>query len=297
MSNEETTIRPIARLVESTAFNAFILISIVVAAVLIGVQTSRTLDESTRSLIAAIDWTIIIIFTLEALLKMLAHGRRFLRYFRDPWNVFDFLIVVVCYLPAVGPFAAVARLARILRAFRLISILPRLQMLVGAVLRSLPSMVYVGILLSVLFYIYAIIGTYIWRDVSPEHFGSLGESMMTLFAVVTLEGWTDVLRSVEDADATISGLALGDGFAALYFISFILLGTMIMLNLFIGVIVRSMEEVEAEEQRKARLRHVAETGQTTLIDDLNALDDQLDSLKQSVKALELRIQDERKVRE
>ena len=141
----------IKRLVESDWFHHGIVAVIVLAGIVAGLETSPAIMERHGALLLAMDKVILGIFVLEALVKMAAYGRRPWLYFADGWNVFDFLIVVVCLLPVGGPFAAVLRLARALRLLRLVSTLPKLQLLVGALLRSLSAMGYVGLLLVLLF--------------------------------------------------------------------------------------------------------------------------------------------------
>jgi voltage-gated sodium channel len=202
--------------------------------------------------------------------------------------VFDFTIVAVCFLPMDGQYAAVLRLARVLRVLRLVTTVPRLQLLVGALLKSIPSMVYVSVLLSILFYIYGVIGTFLFGKHDPVHFGSLGASMLSLFQTVTMEGWVDLMAIQLYGHDYVAGqpataVSTGHGPAAiLYFVSFILLGTMIMLNLFIGVIMKSMSEVEAENELADRAKHRKELGAITAADEIKRLERQVDALKESL---------------
>ncbi len=281
------------KLVCNLAFQRAILVTIVAAGVLVGLQTYETLEARFGDWFALLDAVIIGIFVLEAVLKMAAHGRRFDRYFRSPWNVFDFAIVVLCLAPINGEFAAVARLARVLRTLRLISTAPRLQVLTGALLKSIPSMFYVGMLLFLLFYVYAVMGVYLWRDNDPAHFGSLQASMLTLFRVVTLEDWTDVMYTQmlgSDVYATeIAANAVAPKASpivgALYFVSFVMIGTMIMLNLFIGVIMNSMHEAQAERERRLRAAHIAEFGAPTIADELAFVEHEVEALRDRLKEL------------
>lgn len=231
--------RLLQQLVASSIFRNAILATILAAGILIGLETSPELVASHGPLLHTLDKAILAIFTLEFLAKAGAHGRQPWRYFQDPWNSFDFLIVAICWIPTESAhIAAVLRLARVLRVLRLVSALPKLQLLVNALLKSLPSMFYVVLLLSIHFYVYAVVGVFAFRDDSPEAFSSLGTAFLTLFQVVTMEGWVDVMNAPRAAHPMGSPL---------YFISFILLGTMIMLNLFIGVIMNGM--TEAHEQQ------------------------------------------------
>lgn len=238
-------IRFAKQLVESRWFHSAIVAVIVLAGILAGLETSAAIVARHGPLLRLLDAAVLAIFIAEIVLKLVAHGRRPLDYFRDGWNVFDFLIVALCLLPVGGSFAAVLRLARVLRLLRLITALPRLQMLVGALFKSFSSMGYVGLLLGLMFYIYAIMGVHLFGAHDAAHFGTLPLASLTLFQIITLDNWSDVFHVAKAASPAAT---------AVYFVSFILLGTMIMLNLFIGVIMNSMSEMhdELDAQKKSR---------------------------------------------
>jgi voltage-gated sodium channel len=257
----------IKHLVEAKAFHHFTVAVIVVAGVVAGLETSPTIMARHGALLLGLDKVILGIFIVEALLKMAAHGRQPWRYFADTWNVFDFLIVVICLLPVGGPFAAVLRLARALRLLRLVSALPKLQLLVGALLKSLGAMGYVSLLLALLFYIYAVAGIHLFGTHDPKNFGSLPAAFLSLFRLVTLDNWADLFNGQLPHLPAVK--------VALYFVSFIILGTMIILNLFIGIIMNSMSEMHAEIAERDRARHERETGSATLENDLKSLEREL----------------------
>lgn len=275
------------RIVGARWFENAILGLIVLGAVVVGLETSRPLMERWGAVLHAIDRLVVLAFAVEALLKMASHGRHFWRYFRDPWNVFDFAIVVVCLLPMHAQFAAVLRLARVLRTLRLISTLPRLQLLVTALLKSAPSMVYVALLLGLHFYVYGVLGVFLWRDNDPVHFRDLPTALLTLFQVVTLEGWasvmyvqmygSDVYPYVNTTSLPVQPSASPIG-GAIYFVSFVLLGTMIMLNLFIGVIINGMSEAQASLARRAH------SAKDRLVQDLEEIEAKLKDVRESLKA-------------
>ena len=131
------------------------------------------------------DQVILWIFVVEIVIKMGAEGKQPWRYFADPWNVFDFIIVAVCFLPINAEYAAVLRLLRLLRVLKLVRALPRLQILVGALLKSIPSMGYVSLLLLMLFYVYACAAVILFGENDPVHFRNLPLAMLSLFRVVT----------------------------------------------------------------------------------------------------------------
>ena len=254
----------IKHIVESKAFHHFIVAVIVLAGVVAGLETSPALMAEHGALLHALDRIILGIFIVEAALKIAAHGRQPWRYFADGWNVFDFLIIVICVLPVGGPFAAVLRLARALRLLRLVSALPKLQLLVGALLKSLSARGYVSLLLGLLFYIYAVAGIHLFGAHDPKNFGSLPTAFLSLFRLVTLDNWADLFAAQM---AHVAGIKV-----AIYFVTFIIFGTMIIMNLFIGIIMNSMAEMHAEIAERDRAQHERETGAATLDDELRALE-------------------------
>ena len=272
--------RAIKRIVEANAFHHVIVGVIVLAGAVAGLETSPSIMSRHGSTLLALDRVILGVFVVEALLKISAQGRRPWRYFADGWNVFDFLIVVMCLLPAAGPFAAVLRLARALRLLRLVSALPKLQLLVGALLKSLSGMGYVSLLLALLFYIYAVAGTHLFGVNDPKHFGSLPAALLSLFRLVTLDNWTDLFAAQVAHVPPVK--------VAIYFVTFIVLGTMIILNLFIGIIMNSMSEMHAEIAERDRARHERETGAATLEDELKSLERQLKETQTRIVGLRRR---------
>ncbi|MBE0541875.1 MAG: ion transporter [Verrucomicrobia bacterium] len=267
-------------LVESRPFRAFIIVVILLGGVLAGLETSAMLRARHGALLQTLDAVVIGIFVVEIVLKLVAHGRRPLAFFRDGWNVFDFLIVVFCLLPVGGPFAAVLRLARVLRLLRLVSALPKLQLLVGALLKSLSAMGYVSLLLALLFYIYAVAGVHWFGQADKQDFGTLPAALFTLFRIVTLDNWGDIFnRAIEHVPAFK---------VALYFVTFIVFGTMIILNLFIGIVLNSMSEMHAEMEERDRARHAAEGGAATVEDELKLLERQARELQEQLAAVRRR---------
>ena len=261
-------------------FQRFIILTILLAGVLAGIETDAAMLANHGSVLRALDRLVLGIFIIECLLKIAACGARPWNYFRDGWNVFDFVIVVLCLLPMNSHFAVVLRLGRTLRLLRLVSALPKLQLLVGALIKSFSSMGYVGILLGLMFYIYAIAGVHLFGGHDKEHFGSLSRAFFTLFQTITLDDWKFLFASAQGSSPTI---------AAIYFVTFILLGTMIMLNLFIGIIMNSMQEMHVElDEYNAAKRQDAEKG--GLLADLTAIDQHLISLKADLTALRAKIE-------
>lgn len=273
-------------LVESGIFRYFILILILLSGVIVGLETYPEINNKYAGLFKVIDKVIIYIFVVEIFLKLISKGKRPWEYFQDPWNVFDFLIVAVCFIPVIDAhFVAVLRMARILRVFRIISIFPKLQILVNALLKSIPSMGYVVVLLFLVFYIYAVMGSFIFAERDPVHFGSLHLSMITLFKVLTLEGWTEILNiQIYGSTDTSAHSDLRDVsyWSLAYFISFILLGAMIIMNLFIGVIMNSMQESHEELEKNLLQKQMAESGTQGIVKNLEF---KIDELKKEMQKL------------
>ncbi len=297
-------IRQLGRFVDSAFFQYFILGVILAAAVVVGIETYPGVVKEHGDLLHFLDKLILWIFVAEAVLKMARHGKHFYRYFTDPWNVFDFLIVVVCFMPADTSYAAVLRLARIMRALRLMTAVPQLQLLVGALIKSIPSMGYVGILLALSFYVYAVMGVFLFRENDPFHFRDLQTASLSLFRVVTLEDWTDVMyinmfgsNNYDGYEGlNSSGIAAdhtkcpGPVVGAIYFVSFVMFGTMIMLNLFIGVILNSMDEAR-EDRLRERQQAQRESGQQRPLDSvIDDIEVQMEDMKSSLQNLRLRLE-------
>lgn len=286
------------KIIESKWFQNFIILVILSAGVVVGLETYPSVMQDYADVLHILDKLILFIFVVEIILKMGAKGSKPWEYFYDGWNVFDFLIVAVCFLPIGGAYIAVLRLARILRVFRLVTAMPKLQILVGALLKSIPSMGYVGLLLFLLFYIYAVLGTFMFGQNDPIHFGSLQASMMTLFKTITLEGWIDFMNiqvygsnvigyeEFPDIARTPSAHPIA---APIFFLSFILLGTMIMLNLFIGVIISGMEETNREEEIKELAKIRAEVHGLSLEDEINLVSEDINKINDNLKLLKRRL--------
>ncbi len=222
------------RVVESTWFQKFIIGVIVVNAIGLGLETIPFIQEAIGRFLWLVDHAALVIFFLEIAAKLLVYR---LAYFRDPWNVFDFTIVAIALLPVSGGLS-VMRALRILRAVRIISVVPAMRRVVEGLLHAIPSLGAVIALLAILFYICAVMATKLFGTEFDELFGNLGRSLFTLFQIMTLEGWTDgVVRPIMKVYP----------YAWLFFIPFILTVTFAVLNLFIAIIVNSMEEAAKDD--------------------------------------------------
>jgi voltage-gated sodium channel len=225
---------PLIRLLESPLLQRLIIGLILLNAVTLGLETSASLMAAYGPWIKAVDRSILVLFTLEVGAKLIAYRGRF---WREPWNLFDFAIVAVAWLPASGPFTVL----RVLRLLRLVSLVPKLRFIVEALLRAVPGIVSIFGLLLLVFYVFAVMATGLFGDTHPQWFGSLGASLYTLFQVMTLESWSmGIARPVIESHP----------YAWAFFIVFILVSTFTVLNLFIAIIVDAMQRIGGEQGDK-----------------------------------------------
>ncbi len=232
--------RACQRVIEYRWFEGFIIGLIIFNGIILGLETSELLARDYGGVFSFLNYLIISIFVLEAVIKITAVAPQWRKYFGDGWNVFDFTIVVLSLIPASGDLAMLARLARLLRVLRLISMIPELRLIVTTLIRSIPSMGNIMLLMSVIFYIYAVAGYHLFHVHDSQHWGSLGLAMLTLFRIVTLEDWTDVMYTAMELSP----------YAWIYFVSFVILGTFVIINLFIAVVLNNLDEAKMERLKE-----------------------------------------------
>lgn len=226
---------------EGEKFQKFIVGLIVLNSITIGIETSDSWMESYGRFFDDLDNIILGIFTLEILLKIYSFDFRF---FKDPWNLFDFGIVFISILPAAGSIS-VFRTLRILRTLRLIKNIPKLRIIIEALIKSIPSIGWVMLLLAVVFYIFAVLGTNLYGDAFPELFGTIGDSMFTLFQIMTLESWSSgIARPMMEVMP----------YAYAFFIPFILIATYTTLNIFIAIVVNTMNEMHQHDVKEEEVK-------------------------------------------
>jgi len=256
------------KIVSKKAFEHFIIALIILNGIVLGLETSPTVLAAYGDLLAWTNHIIIAVFVVEALLKITAVAPRFKLYFGDGWNLFDFTVVVLSLVPSTGEFAMIARLARLLRVARLISTIPELRLIVSTLVRSIPSMGHVLLLMSIIFYIYAVAGYHLFHEHDPTHWRNLGISLLTLFRVVTLEDWTDVMYKAMELHP----------FAWMYFVSFVVVGTFVVINLFIAVVINNLEEAKHEKLEELQ----APTSREEILHELRQTQDALTRLQQKL---------------
>lgn len=248
--------------VDQPGFQRFILALIVLNAITLGLETWPVAMAAAGGLIVALDRIALAIFTVEVALRLVAHGPRF---FRDAWSVFDFVVVAIALVPAAEGFA-VLRTLRVLRALRLISAVPRMRLVVEALLSAIPGISSIFALLLLIFYVAAVMATKLFGGIGPEWFGSIGRSFFTLFQIMTLEGWADIARE----------LMATTPWAWAFFVPFILVVTFTVLNLFIAVVVSAMQSRhDAELDRENQAAH----------DERGAILTEIRQLRREIEAL------------
>jgi voltage-gated sodium channel len=227
----------VATFLDQTWVTNFIIGVILFNAVLLGLETSDSAMAAAGPLILALDVVCLVIFVVEIGLKLFAQGRRF---FRNGWNLFDFVIVGIALVPATQGFS-VLRALRILRVLRVISATPRLRRVVEGFITALPGMGSVFLLMALIFYIGAVMATKLFGDAFPLWFGDLGRSAYSLFQIMTLESWSmGIVRPVMEVYP----------WAWAFFVPFIMVTTFAVVNLLVGLIVNSMQDAHAEESNE-----------------------------------------------
>ena len=230
--------RRIDSFVNATTFQNTIMALIMINAVVIGLDTYPGIRAEYGPLLSGIDQFIIWIFVVEITLRWISWSPRYM-FLANGWNLFDFLIISVALLPT-APYFSIIRIFRVLRVLRAFRFIPGMSHLIVALLKSLPSLGHILFLTLILFYVYAVIGTSLYSEGSPKFFGSLHISLLTLFQIATLEGWPDILTSISKTSPK----------AWIYMLSFILMGTFVVLNLVVGVIVNNLQMATQDPSEK-----------------------------------------------
>jgi voltage-gated sodium channel len=258
----------LAASIEAPHAQSLIIALILVNAVILGLETSPTVMANWGGLLMRLDQAILAVFVIELVIRLFAHGWRF---FRDPWSVFDFIVIAIALLPATGPFA-VLRALRVLRVLRLLTMVPNMRRVVGGLLAAIPGLASVFGILSIIFYVASVIATKLFGAQFPEWFGTLGSSAYTLFQVMTLESWSmGIARPVIEAFPQ----------AWIFFVLFILISTFTMLNLFIAVIVNA---IQAEHEVEIKDKNAAPTPEAALHEEIRAMRIELQELRHALES-------------
>ena len=257
-------------IVESRGFSATITTVILINAVTLGLETSPRAMAAAGPLLLALDTAALWIFTIELSLKLWVYRGRF---FGDAWNVFDLAIVAIAWVPTAGPLS-VLRALRIMRVLRLVSIVPQMRNVVGALLKALPGMGSIVAVLALIFYVAAVMATKLFGEAFPEFFGNIGASMYSLFQIMTLESWSmGIVRPVMEVYPG----------AWMFFVPFIIATTFTVLNLFIALMVNSMQSLHAETSESMREQAaIAHDERVALTRQVEALTDEVRRMRRAL---------------
>jgi voltage-gated sodium channel len=243
------------RAIEGQRTQNWLVLLIVINAAVLGLETSAAISARWGDLLVVTDRLILAIFVVEIGVRLVVHR---LAFFRDPWSVFDFIVVGIALLPASGPLA-VLRAIRVLRVMRLISVVPSMRRVASGLLAAIPGLGAVIGIIVVILYVSSVISTKLFGEHFPQWFGTLGESAFTLFQIMTLESWAmGIVRPVMEVYP----------YAWIFFVLFILVSTFTMLNLFIAVVVNAMH---AEHQREVGEERAEDSDHTSLRSEISEL--------------------------
>lgn len=261
------------RIADSGLFQGFILSVIVANAVTLGIET-YDVSSGLRSLLSTLDDVFLGIFVVEMTIRVAAFGKRPDRFFRDGWNAFDFVVVAAAFAPGLRENATLLRLVRLLRVVRLATVLPDLRILVRALVRSIPPIVSLVVLTIMIMYVYGMVGWILFHEQDPENWGDIGQAMLSTFTMLTLENWPALLDA---------GLEIHP-WSWIFFVSYVLLASFLVINILIAIIINSMEEVhtaEREEERAERLAALdaGDGDAVTVAERLAALRSAIDELE------------------
>jgi len=232
----------LARLVDSDRFNGVIAAVIVANAVVLGLETYPGVRAAHASTLQLLNDAFYAVFVAELVLRFASYGRRPQDFFRSGWNVFDLVIIGSAAIPAIRAQAQLLRLLRLARIVRLVRFLPDARILMLTVVKSIPSLFSMVVLTVVLLFVYGMIGWSIYGEALPDSWGTIGRSMLTLFILLTLENFPAYLAEAEQVSP----------YAPVFFVSYVLLASFIVINLLIGIVIGSMEKAHQHEAERTR---------------------------------------------
>ena len=251
MQSKHSALQTLVKIRSNKIFEMSVIAVIIGSALLIGAKTFQ-LSELTEKIVGWLDIAVTVFFLIELSVRFLADDNK-RSFFKDPWNIFDTLVVLISLIPiGHADTALIARLVRVFRVLRMISIIPELRMLLNSLLKALPQLGYVLLLMFIIFYVYAAVGATLFSRINPDLWGDVAVSMLTLFRVMTFEDWTDVMYET----MTVYSLSWT------YYLSFIFLTAFAFLNMVIGIVVNVMNDEHARIQKE----EAAEANEPTLQD-------------------------------
>jgi len=253
-----------ARFANASWFNNLIIGLIIINAIVLGLDTYPQLSIYSP-IFNLVNNIVLFAFVVEAIAKIISVAPLFSKYFLNPWDLFDFIVTVVSFIPAIGPMITIVRLVRLLRIVRIVRKFDNLRVIIEALIKSLSSMAIVFMLLLLLLYVYGIMGVHLFRGVDPQFWGTLGSSIITLFTIATLTNW----------DVRLVNTLSAHPFAWVYFFSFVIIAAMILINLFVGIMLHNVTE--------ANKKNLAKQG---IVDRDDEILEEIKQIKQSIKKLE-----------
>lgn len=225
----------IKRIIENTLFKNFIIALIILNGITMGFETSAIFTVEYHNFFEIFNFIVVSIFTIEIVLRIYVYKKNF---FTDTWSLFDFVIVAVSIIPTTNGFE-IFRILRVFRLFRIITVVPQMRKIISALVNIIPGIASIAGLMFLFFYIFAIMATQLFGQEFPQWFGTLGESIYTLFQIMTLESWSmGIVRPVMEIYP----------YSWAFFVPFIFLVTFIMINLIIAIVVDAMNEMKNEEE-------------------------------------------------
>jgi voltage-gated sodium channel len=262
-------------LVAHPAFDAAVMIVILANAVVLGLQTYDAIERDHGDTLNLLNGVFLGVFVVELGLRMASYGRAPWRFFLDPWNVFDFAVVALAFTPGFRQNSTILRLARLLRVVRIVRLLPELRILVTAIARSIPPLFSMALLTTLILFVYGMVGWALFGDEDPDHWGDIGQAMLTLFVMLTLENLPARIET---------GMEI-EPWSVVYFISFVLVAAFIILNVLIGVVLHSMDEARQihveQELREQGLEPTEE--EVDVISRIRRLREAIDELEDELK--------------
>ena len=267
-------VRPLQRLVDSAAFNTTIIVVIVANAVVLGLQTYPRVVDDYGDALDLLNGLCLAVFVVELALRILSYGRQPLNFFKSGWNVFDFVVISAAFVPGIRESSTLLRLARLARVVRIVRLLPDVRVLLIGVFHSLPPLVSMTLLTTVILYVYGMVGWLLFGDEIPEDWGDIGQAMLTMFILLTLENFPTYMDRAMEVHP----------WSWIFFVSFVLIAAFIVLNVLIGIVLNSMEEAREIERRRALGIGIGEGPPAPIAERIAILRAALDELEHELAA-------------
>ncbi|MBA3328289.1 MAG: ion transporter [Solirubrobacterales bacterium] len=269
-------VRTCAALADSTAFNVAIFAVILANAAVLGLETYDAVVRDAGGLLRTLNDVFLGVFVVELVIRLTAFGSRPGRFFRSGWNVFDFVVVFASFAPGLRENATLLRIARLARVMRVVRLLPDLRVLIIAIGRSLPGVASLVVLGVLTVFVYGMVGWLIFDDHAAAEYGTIGEAMLTLFVLLSLENLPDQIAL---------GRELSE-WTVVYFVSYVLVAAFLLFNILIGVVINSLDEahqIEQEREHADRLEHGEPEPESALEDRIAELRRALDGLERDLR--------------